>query len=220
MALEYAQRCDSGYVLVCVVVGWAGLCAWGWRGWALNGAAGCLQGVALANCDVGISSSDKSDPYLKFLAMSKDAKPSEAKATKDSKPVKVYTVEVHKTEVVQDNLNPVWMPFTIDIDKLCNGDKDIEKVTVDTDKDGKCVREIRRQVDVHAKFMIECWDKDSLTSDDEIGWVETTIAQLLTMEPLALIDRPKGNRDKPGVLEITSIEIEVAGPKPGGGASA
>ena len=100
MALEYAQRCDSGYVLVCVVVGWAGLCAWGWRGWALNGAAGCLQGVALANCDVGISSSDKSDPYLKFLAMSKDAKPSEAKATKDSKPVKVYTVEVHKTEVV------------------------------------------------------------------------------------------------------------------------
>ena len=34
-----------------------------------------------------------------------------------------YTV-VHKTEVVRNNLNPTWKPFTISVQALCNGDYD------------------------------------------------------------------------------------------------
>ena len=146
-----------------------------------------------------------SDPYLKLLTLPASdlgiyQTAHQLKDEEFSKMKEMYTVELKKTEVINNNANPEWKEFEVDMDKLTPG------ITGDAMLD--------------TKFMIECWDKDSLTSDDEIGWVETTIAQLLTMEPLALIDRPKGNRDKPGVLEITSIEIEVAGPKPGGGASA
>jgi hypothetical protein len=59
------------------------------------------------------------------------------------------------------------------------------------------------------KFMIECWDKDSVTKDDEIGWIETTVRHLLIMQPLVLIDKPGGRTDKPGSLEITRIQIEL-----------
>jgi hypothetical protein len=41
---------------------------------------------------------------------------------------------VHKTETISANLNPVWKPFVIDLDKLCNGDLD-------------------------AEFKLECWDE-------------------------------------------------------------
>lgn len=30
----------------------------------------------------------------------------------------------HKTEVIKNNLNPVWQPFTIPVRALCNGDYD------------------------------------------------------------------------------------------------
>ena len=42
--------------------------------------------------------------------------------------------QVHKTETISANLNPVWKPFILDLDKLCNGDLD-------------------------AEFKIECWDE-------------------------------------------------------------
>jgi hypothetical protein len=39
---------------------------------------------------------------------------------------------VHTTETINNDLNPVWQPFELDLDKLCNGD-------------------------VKAKFKLQCW---------------------------------------------------------------
>jgi hypothetical protein len=153
--------------------------------------------VALANKD-GIFG--KSDPFLKLLAMleggKEGGKPAEewvdapgGKSKKDSKPKAVYTVEVKKTEVINNNLNPVWTEFEVEMDKLTAG--------------------IMGDAMLDTKFMIECWDKDSVTKDDEIGWIETTVRHLLIMQPLVLIDKPGGRTDKPGSLEIIRIQIEL-----------
>ena len=62
-----------------------------------------VQGVELANKD---GMCGKSDPYLKFWAIRKDGQ----------------QTEEHKTECIDNNSNPEWKPFKIDMDKLCNGD--------------------------------------------------------------------------------------------------
>lgn len=49
---------------------------------------------------------DKSDPFLRF-----------SRAREDS-----TSVVVHETEVIMDNLNPVWKLFEISGQKLCNSD--------------------------------------------------------------------------------------------------
>ena len=142
----------------------------------------------------------KSDPFLKLLAVPKGEKPAEesvdaagGKSKKDSKPKAVYTVDVCKTEVINNDLNPKWKEFEVDMDKLTPG------ITGDAMLD--------------TKFMIECWDKDTVTKDDEIGWMETTVRQLITMhvtkQPLVLIDRPGGRTDKPGSLIIDHIQMEL-----------
>jgi hypothetical protein len=155
------------------------------------------QGVELANKDGMFG---KSDPFLKLLAVPKGEKPAEesvdaagGKSKKDSKPKAVYTEEVCKTEVINNDLNPKWKEFEVDMDKLTPG------ITGDAMLD--------------TKFMIECWDKDTVTKDDEIGWMETTVRQLITMhvtkQPLVLIDRPGGRTDKPGSLIIDRIQMEL-----------
>ncbi len=48
----------------------------------------------------------KSDPFLKFF-----------------KKIGNNLVLVHKTEMIKDNLNPIWKPFEISSLKLCNGDE-------------------------------------------------------------------------------------------------
>ena len=63
----------------------------------------CLQGVQLANKDADLGKFDKSDPYLKIFAMSKPRK----------------ALHVHSTEVCNNNLNPVWKPFQVDMNKRC-----------------------------------------------------------------------------------------------------
>ncbi len=35
-------------------------------------------------------------------------------------------VEVHKTEWINNSLNPVWKPFQVAMHKLCNGDPDLD----------------------------------------------------------------------------------------------
>ena len=151
------------------------------------------QGVELANKDGMFG---KSDPFLKLLAVPKGEKPAEesvdaagGKSKKDSKPKAVYTEDVCKTEVINNDLNPKWKEFEVDMDKLTPG------ITGDAMLD--------------TKFMIECWDKDTVTKDDEIGWIVTTVRQLCTMQPLVLRDRVGGGSDKPGSLEITGIQIEL-----------
>jgi hypothetical protein len=73
-------------------------------------------------------------------------------------------IEIVHTETIPQNLNPHWKPFQVDMDKLCNGDLD-------------------------TPFKIECWDEDSMSSHDMIGWIDTTIRALLTKQPLVLNDR-------------------------------
>ncbi|XP_038132636.1 copine-9-like isoform X2 [Cyprinodon tularosa] len=64
----------------------------------------------------------KSDPFLVFYRSNEDG---------------TFTI-CHKTEVIKNNLNPVWQPFIIPVRALCNGDYDrTVKVDVyDWDRDG------------------------------------------------------------------------------------
>ncbi|XP_028430545.1 LOW QUALITY PROTEIN: copine-9 [Perca flavescens] len=64
----------------------------------------------------------KSDPFLVFYRSNEDG---------------TFTI-CHKTEMIKNNLNPVWQPFTIPVRALCNGDYDrTVKVDVfDWDRDG------------------------------------------------------------------------------------
>lgn len=81
----------------------------------------------------------KSDPYLEFAKQNPDGS---------------FT-PVHSTEVIKNSLNPVWKPFTVTSQKLCNNDPD-------------------RQIKV------TCYDWDSDGSHDLIGHFETTLAELQT----------------------------------------
>uniref|UniRef100_A0A674MVH3 Copine family member 9 n=1 Tax=Takifugu rubripes TaxID=31033 RepID=A0A674MVH3_TAKRU len=64
----------------------------------------------------------KSDPFLVFYRSNEDG---------------TFTI-CHKTEMIKNNLNPIWQPFTIPVRALCNGDYDrTVKVDVyDWDRDG------------------------------------------------------------------------------------
>ena len=61
----------------------------------------------VANVDSFFDFWDKSDPYIKFLKMRNDNS----------------YIEVHRTEVIKDNLNPIWRPFDIQAARLINQDK-------------------------------------------------------------------------------------------------
>lgn len=60
-------------------------------------------GIKLMNTDGWF---DKSDPFLRFSRIREDK----------------TLIQVHETEVIMDNLNPIWKPFEIKLQKLCNGD--------------------------------------------------------------------------------------------------
>lgn len=62
-------------------------------------------GIKLKNVDGWF---DKSDPFLRFLRVGSD-----------NMPTKVY-----ETEVIMNNLNPVWKAFEVKAQKLCNGNYD------------------------------------------------------------------------------------------------
>uniref|UniRef100_A0A3P8Y787 C2 domain-containing protein n=1 Tax=Esox lucius TaxID=8010 RepID=A0A3P8Y787_ESOLU len=85
----------------------------------------CRDIVTMQLCANKLDKKDffgKSDPFLVFYRSNEDG---------------TFTI-CHKTEVVKNNLNPVWQPFTIPVRALCNGDYDrTVKVDVyDWDRDG------------------------------------------------------------------------------------
>jgi len=170
-----------------------------------------VQGVELANKD---GTGGISDPFLKLLALPEKMKLADydtahtAKDDTKTKP-KEYKVELKKTEVINNQANPEWKEFEVDMDKLiaCFPDDGITQGLAP----GQFNRAHCSYIYFDTKFMIECWDKDTVTKDDEIGWIVTTVRQLCTMQPLVLRDRVGGGSDKPGSLEITGIQIE---PKP------
>uniref|UniRef100_A0A672U0Q0 Copine 3 n=1 Tax=Strigops habroptila TaxID=2489341 RepID=A0A672U0Q0_STRHB len=79
----------------------------------------------------------KSDPYLEFHKQTGDGN----------------WVMVHRTEVIKNNLNPVWRPFKISLNSLCYSDMD------------KLIK-------------VECYDYDSDGSHDLIGSFHTTMSKL------------------------------------------
>ncbi|XP_063307354.1 copine-3 [Pelobates fuscus] len=79
----------------------------------------------------------KSDPYLEFYKQGEDGR----------------WQMVHRTEVIKNNLNPVWRPFKIPLRSLCNGEMD-------------------------KPIKIECYDYDNDGSHDLIGIFETNMDKL------------------------------------------
>nr|KAG5706037.1 hypothetical protein BaRGS_028146 [Batillaria attramentaria] len=116
---------------------------------------GCGQGTIVVRCEEVSATKDevtlqlratkldkkdffgKSDPFLLIHRANEDMS---------------FTV-VHKTEVVRNNLNPTWKPFTISVQALCNGDYD-------------------------RSVQVECFDWDSDGSHDFIGAFTTNLRQL------------------------------------------
>lgn len=83
----------------------------------------------------------KSDPYLELARSKEDG----------------TFVVVHRTEVIQNNLNPRWKPFQIPVQQLCNGDYD---------------RTIR----------IACFDWDSDGTHDFIGAFTTNLREMCSIQ--------------------------------------
>ncbi|XP_076617445.1 copine-3-like isoform X2 [Chaetodon auriga] len=78
----------------------------------------------------------KSDPFLEFY-----------------KRTETGWQLAHRTEVVKNNLNPIWRPFRIPLQSLCGGD-------------------------VEKPIKVDCHDYNSSGSHDLIGSFETTLAQI------------------------------------------
>lgn len=86
---------------------------------------------------------------------------------------------MHKTEVVMDNLNPVWGPLEISLQHLCGNDET-------------------------RKFKIECYDlHDKGRNNQFMGMFETTAATLTTTD--YKLQMPKGKCG--GTIRISKKEI-------------
>lgn len=90
--------------------------------------------------------------------------------------------ELHKTEYIKNTETPEWEMFEEPLLKLCNGD-------------------------LRAKIRIEVWDYDKMSKNDEIGYVETCVQELLEVDKLQLIDYKEGRSLDPGQLVIAKAEL-------------
>ncbi|MBN3284768.1 CPNE3 protein, partial [Polyodon spathula] len=116
----------------------------------------------------------KSDPYLEFY-----------KQTDRGWQL------AHRTEVIKNNLNPVWKPFKIPMRSLCNGD--LEK-----------------------PIKVECYDYDNDGSHDLIGIFETNLSKLqeasrTTPAEFECINMKKKQKKKhyknSGVVSVKSCQV-------------
>ncbi|XP_072267063.1 copine-3 [Pyxicephalus adspersus] len=119
----------------------------------------------------------KSDPYLEFYRQGDDGR----------------WQMVHRTEVVKNNLNPVWKPFKIPLRSLCNGDME------------KPIR-------------VECYDYDSDGSHDLIGIFQTTMSKLKEASRSMPVEfdcinekkrQKKKNYRNSGVVSVKHCQITV-----------
>jgi len=88
----------------------------------------------------------------------------------------------YKSEHIAQNLNPVWQPAYMCFSEMCNGDLD-------------------------EQIRLEVWDYDAASSPDMIGWMDVSLNQLLTKEPLKLNDRPGGRTADPGSIKAKDIQV-------------
>jgi hypothetical protein len=70
-----------------------------------------LRAEKLLNVDSFFDFWDKSDPFIKFMKIRSDN----------------TCIEVHRSEVVKDNLNPSWLPLEIQAARLINPQKNAFK---------------------------------------------------------------------------------------------
>ncbi|XP_068381975.1 copine-3 isoform X2 [Eschrichtius robustus] len=119
----------------------------------------------------------KSDPYLEFHKQMSDGN----------------WLMVHRTEVIKNNLNPVWRPFKISLNSLCYGDMD------------KTIK-------------VECYDYDNDGSHDLIGTFQTTMTKLKEASrnspvEFECINEKKRQKKKSyknsGVISVKQCEITV-----------
>ena len=88
---------------------------------------------------------DKSDPYFVI--------------TKDVHgPMAMNIPPIHRSEVIYDNLDPLWQPFTTSVQHFCNGD-------------------------YHQRIKITIYDMDNVGSDQLLGECFTTLRELMDAAP-------------------------------------
>ena len=122
-------------------------------------------GVKLMNTDGFFN---KSDPFLRIFKIRAGD-----------------VLMVHHTEVIKNNLNPIWAPFRISDDKLCSS--------------------------VHNRpFRVECWDNESTGKHQFIGFVDVTIDQIRGGQKEFVLTNPKHKH--PGTLKLANFALEE---KPG-----
>jgi len=132
-----------------------------------------IRGRNLANKDGPMG---KSDPYMVIKR-----KPH----VWEEEYVKGEYVKVLRTETIDNDLNPLWAPISINLFELCEGDLD-------------------------APLLIEVWDSDTFSSDDQIGFLETTVNQLLMSQPQGTkASEPQGATERP------EVELRLEDYKPG-----
>eukprot|EP00124_Ichthyophonus_hoferi_P003790 Ihof_evm5s354 gene=Ihof_evmTU5s354 len=80
---------------------------------------------------------------------------------------------IYSTEVVKNTLNPVWAPFEVRMQQLCNGDED-------------------------RKLKFECFDWNKSGREDVIGAFQTTLRELIeageTKKPYTIINPSKSKK--------------------------
>lgn len=97
----------------------------------------------------------------------------------------IEDVPGNETPHIDNEENPTWEELHLDMFELCRGD-------------------------VHKPVRLECWDHDGVSGNDQIGLVDTTVAEILSGVPLVMIDYQVPPRpDKvPGTLQYVSGAIE------------
>jgi len=85
---------------------------------------------------------------------------------------------IHRSETIKNNQNPVWAPFTIDINALVGGDMD-------------------------RVFKLEVWDSDNHSNHDFIGGNVTTLRELMASREVRLINKHRvGIYNSAGRVEV------------------
>uniref|UniRef100_A0A8C3LUN2 Copine-3 n=1 Tax=Chrysolophus pictus TaxID=9089 RepID=A0A8C3LUN2_CHRPC len=119
----------------------------------------------------------KSDPYLEFHKQTADGN----------------WVMVHRTEVIKNNLNPVWRPFKISLNSLCYSDMD-------------------------KPIKVECYDYDSDGSHDVIGSFQTTMSKLKEASRSSPVEfecinekkrQKKKNYKNSGIVSVKHCEVGI-----------
>ena len=101
-----------------------------------------FRGLDIRNVEPGILGLGRSDPYLEI-----------AKKNTDHNAGIVRWNVVHRTESIQNHLNPFWQEFSKSLEELCDDD-------------------------VHSPLLISVLDQNRGGKNRKIGEFETTLAQL------------------------------------------